>query len=106
MTELSLRGINLGQRYSQELAESEYEAHLEEAYAGFETTTALRVTLPWATQEFEETRSLMGGDFWSYGIKHNEVPVIREYLQHSNSFVSRCGPYLVSELVAIEKAGK
>ena len=39
---------------------------------------------------------------WSYGIKHNEVPVIREYLQHSNSFLKQCGPYIVSELVDID----
>jgi len=39
---------------------------------------------------------------WSYGIKHDEVPVIREYLQHSNSFVNQCGPYLVSELLTID----
>jgi hypothetical protein len=66
LPELSLRGINLGQRYSQELAESEYEAHLEEAYADLETTTALKVTLPWATQEFEETRALMGNNYWPH----------------------------------------
>ncbi|MDP6546426.1 MAG: hypothetical protein QGH60_20800, partial [Phycisphaerae bacterium] len=39
---------------------------------------------------------------WSYGIKHDNVPVIREYLQHSNSFLRQCGPYIVSELVTID----
>jgi hypothetical protein len=39
---------------------------------------------------------------WSYGIKHDEVSVIREYLQHSNSFLNQCGPYIVSELVTID----
>ncbi len=39
---------------------------------------------------------------WSYGVKHNEVDVIREYLQHSNSFLNQCGSHLVSELVNID----
>jgi hypothetical protein len=39
---------------------------------------------------------------WSYGISHNDVGVIREYLQHSNSFLRQCGPYIVSELVNID----
>jgi 4,5-dihydroxyphthalate decarboxylase len=44
----------------------------ELAYADLETTTSLKVSLPWVTQEFENTRRLMGDDYWRYGIKTNE----------------------------------
>lgn len=51
------------------------------AYADLETTTALKVSLPWATQEFEETRSLMGRNYWPYGIKANrkELDLVMRY---------------------------
>ncbi|MCP4375301.1 MAG: hypothetical protein GY794_03870, partial [bacterium] len=39
---------------------------------------------------------------WSYGIKHNDLGAINEYLKNSNSFLSKCGPYIVSELVTID----
>jgi len=39
---------------------------------------------------------------WSYGIKHDEPAVIREYLQHHDSFLRSCGQYIVSELVTID----
>jgi len=35
-----------------------------EAYGNLETTTSLKVTLPWVTEEFEDTRALMGGNYW------------------------------------------
>ena len=44
----------------------------ELAYKDLETTTSLKITLPWVTQEFEETRNLMGDDYWPYGIRANE----------------------------------
>ena len=33
---------------------------------------ALKITLPWVSQEFERTVELMSRDFWPYGIKGNE----------------------------------
>ena len=33
---------------------------------------ALRVTLPWLAAELEDTRRIMGADFWPYGIDPNE----------------------------------
>ncbi len=33
--------------------------------------TALRATVPWLIAELEETRALLGGDFWRYGFKNN-----------------------------------
>lgn len=51
------------------------------AYANLETTTSLKVTLPWVTQEFEDTRKLMGDNFWRYGIEANrkELELVMRY---------------------------
>jgi 4,5-dihydroxyphthalate decarboxylase len=51
------------------------------AYANMETTTSLKVTLPWVTQEFEDTRSIMGTNFWPYGIEPNrkELELVMRY---------------------------
>ena len=46
-----------------------------------ETTTSLKVTLPWVTQEFEDTRRIMGKNFWPYGIEANrgELELVMRY---------------------------
>ncbi len=51
------------------------------AYDDLETTTSLKVTLPWVTQEFEDTRELMGDNFWPYGVKANlkELDLVMRY---------------------------
>lgn len=51
------------------------------AYSDLETTTSLKVSLPWVTQEFEETRRLMGNDYWPYGIEANskELEAVMRY---------------------------
>ncbi|MCE9528447.1 MAG: hypothetical protein K8R36_20585, partial [Planctomycetales bacterium] len=36
---------------------------------------------------------------WSYAVLHSDVPALREYLQHADSFVSQCGPALTSPLL-------
>jgi len=58
-----------------------YEQAKQMAYSNLEFTSALRVTLPWAAQELEETRELMGADFWSYGIQANrkELEAVMRY---------------------------
>ena len=60
------------------------------AYANLETTTSLKVTLPWVTQEFEDTRKLMGENFWSYGIEPNrkELELVMRYT-HEQGLVKR-----------------
>jgi 4,5-dihydroxyphthalate decarboxylase len=35
-------------------------------------TSALNFTIPWIINEIEETRELMGYDFWPYGFQANE----------------------------------
>ncbi len=60
------------------------------AYTNLETTTSLKVTLPWVTQEFEDTRSLMGTNFWPYGIEANrkELDLVMRYT-HEQGLVER-----------------
>lgn len=41
------------------------------AVEAFSDVLALRVTLPWFAAELDETRALMGADFWPYGIEAN-----------------------------------
>ncbi len=59
-----------------------YSKAKQKAYADMETTTSLKVTLPWVTQEFEDTRRLMGENFWKYGIDANrkELESIMRYV--------------------------
>jgi hypothetical protein len=39
---------------------------------------------------------------WSYSVKHNYVPAIRQFLQFSIGFVNQCGDWLVSPLLTID----
>ena len=39
---------------------------------------------------------------WSYGIHHNVVPVINQYLQHADQFVRQCGQYFDGTLLTID----
>lgn len=60
------------------------------AYADLETTSVLKVSLPWATQEFDETRELMGADYWRYGLTSNrkELDLVMRYT-HEQGLVKR-----------------
>lgn len=42
------------------------------AIEAFSDVSALRVTLPWFAAELDETRALMGNNFWPYGAKANQ----------------------------------
>lgn len=48
-----------------------FELAKRKVYEGFAQTAALKVTLPWLTYEVERTRSIMGDDFWPYGLEAN-----------------------------------
>jgi len=67
-----------------------YSVAKQKAYADLETTTSLKVTLPWVTQEFEETRALMGENYWPYGIEPNrkELELVMRYV-HEQGLVKR-----------------
>jgi 4,5-dihydroxyphthalate decarboxylase len=58
-----------------------YSKAKQKAYTNLETTTSLKVTLPWVTQELEDSRRLMGKNFWSYGIEANrkELELVMRY---------------------------
>ncbi len=64
------------------------------AYDDLETTTSLKLTLPWVTQEFEQTRELMGDDFWPYGIDANEkeLGLVMRYC-HEQGLVKRVAEF-------------
>lgn len=48
-----------------------FEEAKQKVYDGFKQTAALKVTLPWFVSEWENTRQLMGEDFWPYGLEQN-----------------------------------
>ena len=52
------------------------------AYNNLETTTVMRTSLPWATDEYEYTRDVMGTNYWKYGIEANrkELEAIMRYV--------------------------
>jgi len=58
-----------------------YSEAKQAAYTNLATTTVLRTSLPWVTEEYEETRRLMGNDYWRYGIEANrkELEAIMRY---------------------------
>ncbi|WP_046494886.1 substrate-binding domain-containing protein [Streptomyces odonnellii] len=45
----------------------------DEAYANLYDTSALRFMLPWLIPQLEEARTLLGKDYWSYGVKDNHA---------------------------------
>jgi 4,5-dihydroxyphthalate decarboxylase len=67
-----------------------YSKAKQKAYSDMETTTSLKVTLPWVTQEFEDTRKLMGKNYWRYGIEANrkELEAVMRYA-HEQGLVKR-----------------
>src|SRR6267378_157594 len=57
------------------VAQSLYKAFCEaqaETYKDLYETAALKAMLPWLTAHVEETRRVMGENFWPYGFKENE----------------------------------
>ncbi|PZC45299.1 MAG: 4,5-dihydroxyphthalate decarboxylase [Chloroflexi bacterium] len=70
-------------------ATSLYEAFVKAkdwAYSQLIETDALKLTLPWVVAEMEETRRIMGHDFWPYGINRNRVSLeaLPQYLYEQN----------------------
>jgi 4,5-dihydroxyphthalate decarboxylase len=48
------------------------------AVAELENLQAPKTTLPWAAAELEDTRALLGADFWPYGIAANRAVIERQ----------------------------
>jgi 4,5-dihydroxyphthalate decarboxylase len=55
----------------------------QEAYRRLYETVALDVMLPWLTAHVEETRALMGADYWPYGLEANRR-TLEAFLRYSH----------------------
>jgi 4,5-dihydroxyphthalate decarboxylase len=67
------------------VAQSLYKAFVlaqREVYEDLYQTAALKVMLPWLIRHVEDTRALMGQDFWSYGFAANQS-VLETFLRYS-----------------------
>ncbi len=45
--------------------------------ARIDAMAALPVSLPWFNYELDETRALMGKDFWPYGLEANKATLLK-----------------------------
>jgi 4,5-dihydroxyphthalate decarboxylase len=67
------------------VAQSLYKAFVlaqRETYQDLYETAALKTMLPWLIRHAEDTRELMGADFWPYGLEAN-VHVLNTFLRYS-----------------------
>lgn len=68
------------------LAKAVFDAYAQSkqlAYDTLKTTAAYFTTLPWIAQEAEETRKLMGENYWPYGLEPN-LKTLNALLQFSH----------------------
>lgn len=68
------------------IAQSLYKAFVQaqrEVYEDLRETAALKFMLPWLIRHAEDTRSLMGDDFWPYGIEPN-LHCLNTFLRYSH----------------------
>lgn len=54
------------------------------------------------TLKLLDQRHVYNQVLWSYGVKHNDVAAIRQFLQFAGEFVARCGDWLDSPLLSID----
>ncbi|MDZ7620275.1 MAG: hypothetical protein U1E05_25010, partial [Patescibacteria group bacterium] len=52
--------------------------------------------------EVLDARFAYDDTLWSYGLMHNHLPAMRQYLRHQDGFVQGCGSYLQSTLLDID----
>ena len=74
------------------IAQSLYKAFAASQKATYEdlyVTAALKVMLPWLTAEVEQTRTLMGEDFWPYGFDKNEKTLATFLRYHHEQGLSK-----------------
>lgn len=82
------------------LAASVYKAFNEAKKAcipDLEEVAALKVMLPWLVAELEETRKLMGFDYWPYGVAENRKP-LEAAVRYSHDQGLSARPLSVEEL--------
>ena len=74
------------------VAQSLYKAFVEaqqRTYEDLYVTAALKAMLPWLTAHVEETRALMGDDFWSYGFERNRATLATFLRYHHEQGLSK-----------------
>jgi 4,5-dihydroxyphthalate decarboxylase len=74
------------------VAQSLYKAFAEaqrRTYADLYVTAALKAMLPWLTAHVEDTRSLMGDDFWPYGFAANRATLETFLCYHHEQGLSK-----------------
>jgi len=66
------------------VARSLYKAFLQaqrEVYQDLQETACLKFMLPWLHEHVEQTRRIMGPDFWAYGLEPN-LPTLSTFLRY------------------------
>jgi 4,5-dihydroxyphthalate decarboxylase len=74
------------------VAQSLYKAFVEaqrRTYEDLYMTAALKAMLPWLTSHVEETRALMGDDFWAYGFDSNRASLATFLRYHYEQGLSK-----------------
>ena len=74
------------------VAQSLYKAFVEaqrRTYEDLYMTAALKAMLPWLTSHVEETRALMGDDFWAYGFESNRASLATFLRYHHEQGLSK-----------------
>jgi 4,5-dihydroxyphthalate decarboxylase len=74
------------------IAASLYKAFVQaqkETYDALSVTAASKAMLPWLTRHLEDTRRLMGDDFWSYGFAPNRETLATFLRYHHEQGLSR-----------------
>jgi 4,5-dihydroxyphthalate decarboxylase len=82
------------------LANSVYEAFVKAksaAQKALEDTAALKVLLPWLPAYIDESRALMGADYWPYGVQEN-LPTLRAMVDFAHRHGTTTRPLSVEEL--------
>jgi 4,5-dihydroxyphthalate decarboxylase len=74
------------------IAQSLYKAFVQaqrQTYEDLYMTAALKAMLPWLTSHVEETRALMGDDFWAYGFESNRATLATFLRYHYEQGLSK-----------------
>jgi 4,5-dihydroxyphthalate decarboxylase len=74
------------------VAQALYKAFVEaqrRTYDDLYMTAALKAMLPWLTSHVEETRALMGDDFWAYGFESNRASLAAFLRYHHEQGLSK-----------------
>jgi 4,5-dihydroxyphthalate decarboxylase len=74
------------------IAQALFKAFVEaqrRAYDDLYVTAALKAMLPWLTAHVEETRAIMGDDYWAYGFERNRATLATFLRYHHEQGLSK-----------------